>query len=501
MKAMVMAAGLGTRLRPLTDFLPKPMMPVANRPVLHHLLNLLRRHDVREVGINVHAFPEMIEKYFGDGSSLDMSILWSHEPELLGTAGGTKKLQDFWGDETILVTSGDGLHDVDVTALLGHHRRTGALATLTVKPVTDPSAYGVVILDRDTRVRGFQEKPTRDEARSDLANCGVYVIEPELLERIPADTFVDFGNDIWPSLVAANEEIYAYTTMAYWNDVGDLDELRNTILDAVLGHVRIDIPGKEVAPGCWAESGCRIDDSAQLDGPIVLGPNVVIEKDAQVRGPAAIGAECVVGKGAAIRSAALFPGTAVPDEGLAIAGIFGDASKLADALLRYPAGGLGPRSHAFGTIRAPTRAPAIAIPPPGAGMDSFFGLAFDLRALRLLDLVFPRRCAACGSGEELVCRDCRARAPPPRRHPVRAVRRTHRLARRPLPRVRGTTPLVRLGPRRGRLRRALPARSSPAGRSAACGRSRASSPRSSPRSCRARPSTRSPSSPATRSGA
>ena len=140
MKAMVMAAGLGTRLRPLTDFLPKPMMPVANRPVLHHLLNLLHRHDVREVGINVHAFPEMIEKYFGDGSSLDMSILWSHEPELLGTAGGTKKLQDFWGDETILVTSGDGLHDVDVTALLGHHRRTGALATLTVKPVTEPSS-------------------------------------------------------------------------------------------------------------------------------------------------------------------------------------------------------------------------------------------------------------------------------------------------------------------------------------------------------------------------
>jgi mannose-1-phosphate guanylyltransferase/phosphomannomutase len=127
--------------------------------------------------------------------------------------------------------------------------------------------------------------------------------------------------------------------MAYWNDVGDLDELRNTILDAVLGHVRIDTPGEEVAPGVWAETGCRIDDSAQLDGPIVLGPNVVIEKAAQVRGPAAIGAECVVGAGAAIRSAALFPGTAVPDEGLAIAGIFGDASKLADALLRYPAGG------------------------------------------------------------------------------------------------------------------------------------------------------------------
>jgi NDP-sugar pyrophosphorylase family protein len=338
MKAMVMAAGLGTRLRPLTDVLPKPMVPVANRPVLHHLLNLLHRHDISEVGINVHAFPEMIKSYFGNGSTLGMSIRWSHEPELLGTAGGTRKLKDLWGDETILVTSGDGLHDVDVTALLGHHQRSGALATLTVKPVNDPSAYGVVILDRDTRVRGFQEKPRRDQARSDLANCGVYVIEPALLERIPPDEYVDFGENFWPTLVAAGEPVYAYTTMAYWNDVGDLDELRNTILDAVLGRVRVEIPGEEIAPGVWAEEGCRIDPSARLDGPIVLGPKVVIEADAQVRGPVAIGAECHVGRAAAIRSAALLPGTAVPDEGLAIAGIFGDASKLAEAILRYPAG-------------------------------------------------------------------------------------------------------------------------------------------------------------------
>jgi mannose-1-phosphate guanylyltransferase len=337
MRAMVMAAGLGTRLRPLTDFLPKPMMPIANRPVLHHLLNLLHRHDVREVGINLHAFPEMIETYFGDGSKLDMSIKWSYEPELLGTAGGTKKLQSFFGDETILVTSGDGLHDIDVTALLGHHRRMGGIATLSVKPVSDPSAYGVVILDRDTRIRGFQEKPRRDEAKSELANCGVYVIEPQLLERIPQDAFHDFGRDVWPQLVAANEPIFAYTTLAYWNDVGDLDEFRNSILDAVLGHVRVEIAGEEFAPGVWAEDGCRIDATAILEGPIVLGPNVVVGAECQIRGPVAIGADCLVGRAAAIRRAALLPGTAVPDEGLAIAGIFGDASKLAESVLRHPA--------------------------------------------------------------------------------------------------------------------------------------------------------------------
>ena len=337
MKAMVMAAGLGTRLRPLTDFLPKPMMPIANRPVIEHLLRLLHRHDVHEVGINLHAEPETIQRYLEDGSAFDMSIRWSHEPELLGTAGGTKKLEDLWAGETILVTSGDGLHDIDVTALLGHHRRTSALATLAVKPVSDPSSYGVVILDRDTRVRGFQEKPTRDEARSDLANCGVYVIEPELLDRIPADTFVDFGRDVWPSLVAAGEPIYGYTTMAYWNDVGDLDALRNGILDAVLGNVRVELAGEEISPGIWADDGCRVNADAQVDAPVVLGRNVVVEQGAQIRGPAAIGADCHVGRQAAIRRAVLLPGSVVPDEGLAVAGIFGDASKLAESILRYPA--------------------------------------------------------------------------------------------------------------------------------------------------------------------
>jgi NDP-sugar pyrophosphorylase family protein len=337
MKAMVMAAGLGTRLAPLTDFIPKPMMPIANRPVLHHLLNLLHRHDIREIGINLHAFPELIKTYFRDGSNLGLEIHWSQEEELLGTAGGTKKLEELWAGETILVTSGDGLHDIDVTALLGHHRRTGALATLAVKPVADPSAYGVVILDRESRVTGFQEKPRPDEARSNLANCGVYVVEPELLARIPEDEPFDFGRDLWPSLVAANEPLYAYTTMAYWNDVGDLDELRNSILDAVRGHVRVDIPGTEVTPGIWTGAGCQIDSSATLEPPLVLGRNVSIGPEAQVRGPAAIGADCEVGAKAAIRRAALLPGSVVPDEGLAIAGIFGDASKLADSILRYPA--------------------------------------------------------------------------------------------------------------------------------------------------------------------
>jgi mannose-1-phosphate guanylyltransferase/phosphomannomutase len=148
---------------------------------------------------------------------------------------------------------------------------------------------------------------------------------------------MDFGSDLWPTLVAAGEPIFAYTTMAYWNDVGDLDALRNGILDAVLGNVRVEIPGDEISPGIWAEEGVEISPDAQVDGPVVLGRNVVIEAGAQIRGPAVIGADCRVGREAAIRRAALLPGSIVPDEGLAVAGIFGDASALADSILRYPA--------------------------------------------------------------------------------------------------------------------------------------------------------------------
>jgi mannose-1-phosphate guanylyltransferase len=334
-KAMVMAAGLGTRLQPLTEFLPKPMMPVANRPVMHHLLNLLRRHGITEIGANVHSFPDAIRGYFGDGSSLGVSIRWSYEEELLGTAGGTKALGDFWGRDPILVTSGDGLHDVDLTALRTQHGRTGALATLVVKPVDDPSAYGVVVVV-GTEIVGFQEKPRRDEARSDLASAGIYLIQPEVLDRIP-DGFYDFGSQVWPELVQERGALHAYTTMAYWNDVGGLDELRDGSLDAVSGRVRIELPGVEIQPGVFAEDGCRIDATAQLEGPLVLGRNVIVEGGAAIRGPSAIGADSVIGAHAAIRRAVLLPGSSVPHEGLAIAGIFGDASSLASSVLRYPA--------------------------------------------------------------------------------------------------------------------------------------------------------------------
>ena len=335
---MVMAAGFGTRLLPLTDYLPKQLLPVANRPVLHHLINLLRGHGFAELGINIHHFADAFRAYFGDGSALGVSIRWSEEEELLGTAGGVKQLEDFWAGERFLVTSGDGLHDIDLAAVVRQHERTGALATLVVKPVRDPSQYGVVVTDRTTRIVGFQEKPAPDEAEGNLASCGVYVLEPEVLEWIAAGEVTDFGRDVFPALLGDAAALHAFTTMSYWNDVGGLDDLRRGSLDAVSGRVAVEIPGEQLDAGIWAEDGCTIDATATLEGPITIGRNVAIEGDSVISGPCAIGAHSRIGVGAAIRSAVLLPGSVVPDDGLAVAGIFGDASSLATSVLRYPAG-------------------------------------------------------------------------------------------------------------------------------------------------------------------
>ncbi len=226
MRVMIMAAGKGTRLRPVTDLLPKPMAPIVNRPALHHILRLLGRHGFREVVINLHHMPEVITGHFGDGACWVSIFTYSFEPELLGTAGGVKNNEDFLGDGTFLVMSGDALTDIDLTGLVAAHRRYGSIATMAVKEVADPSLYGVVVTDDDDRVVGFQEKPTREEARSRLCNCGIYVFEPEIFSHIPAGEFDDFGSRVFPDLLRQRVPFHAHTVGGYWSDVGNLQRVR-----------------------------------------------------------------------------------------------------------------------------------------------------------------------------------------------------------------------------------------------------------------------------------
>lgn len=321
MKVMIMAAGIGTRLRPLTDLMPKPMAPIVNRPALYHILRLLRRHGFTQVVINLHHLPEAITEYFGDGSSLGMEITYSFEPELLGTAGGVKKNEAFFGGKTFLVISGDALTDIDLTGLVAAHRRNGSIATMAVKEVADPTQYGVVVADEEGRVVAFQEKPSLKEARSRLCNCGIYVFEPEILSHIRKEQFDDFGRRVFPDMLRQGVPFHVYEVSSYWSDVGNLKEYVRGNSDALNRCVDVELPGEEIRPGVWAEEGTEISPSAQIEPPVALGRHVSVRSGAVIEGPAVVGEKCVIGDSARVTRSVLLAGVSIPAGATVIEGV------------------------------------------------------------------------------------------------------------------------------------------------------------------------------------
>jgi NDP-sugar pyrophosphorylase family protein len=323
MRVMIMAAGIGTRLRPLTDLVPKPMAPIVNRPALYHILHLLHRHGLREVVINLHHLPEAITGYFGDGSALGMHVEYSFEPELLGTAGGVKNNAAFLGDGTFLVVSGDALTDIDLTGLIAAHHRNGSIATMAVKEVADPSLFGVVVADDEGKVVGFQEKPTLEEARSRLCNCGIYVFEPEILAHILPGQFDDFGRRVFPDLLREHVPFHAHTISSYWSDVGNLHEYIRGNGDALAGRVEVEIPGTEIRPGLWVEDGSEIAPAARIEPPVAIGRGCRIGEGAVIDGPCVIGDGCVVGADAHVTRTLVLQGVHIAPGAMVVDGIVG----------------------------------------------------------------------------------------------------------------------------------------------------------------------------------
>lgn len=326
MKVMIMAAGIGTRLRPLTDLMPKPMAPIVNRPALYHILRLLHRHGLQQVVINLHHLPEAITNYFGDGSGMGMDISYSFEPELLGTAGGVKKNAAFFEGKTFLVMSGDALTDVDLTGLIAAHRRNGSIATMAVKEVADPTQYGVVVANDEGRVVAFQEKPSLEEARSRLCNCGIYVFEPEILSYIRAGEFDDFGRRVFPDLLRQGVPFHIYEVSSYWSDVGNLKEYVRGNSDALGRRVQVEMPGEEIRPGVWVEDGAEISLSARLEPPVALGKHVSVQSGAVIEGPTVLGEGCTIGEGARVMRSVLLPGVSLPAGATVIEGILAQAA-------------------------------------------------------------------------------------------------------------------------------------------------------------------------------
>jgi mannose-1-phosphate guanylyltransferase len=338
MRAMILAAGLGTRLRPITYEMPKPLVPVLNRPVMEHIVELLARHGFTQVIANLHWFPDLVRNRFGDGSRFGVELSYSQEEVLLGTAGGVGNAAEFLGDD-FLVISGDALTDIDLAAMREFHASHQGIATLATRRVADTSQFGVVITGPDGRVQGFQEKPDPAEALSDLANCGIYMFRAEIFDYFPAagepskaagpdnpPGFADWAMDVLPALLEGDVPFYSHEVDAYWNDIGNLAELWRGNMDAVTGGVGIDPAADEVADGVRVGEGTDLADT-EVEPPALFGPGVELGADVRIDGPAVIGDGSRIGAGSRIKESVLLPGTEV-----------GPATVLAEAIVAKRSG-------------------------------------------------------------------------------------------------------------------------------------------------------------------
>ena len=313
---MVLAAGKGTRLFPLTGVLPKPMAPVAGKPVLQHIFDLLARASVEEIRVNVHYLADAILGLYREETQVDgAKIHFTHEERLTGTAGGVKRLASADAfDETFVVIMGDALTDVDVRELVAFHKEKGAIATLALKCVGDTSEYGVAELDAEKNILKFQEKPEAQEATSNLANTGVYVLEPEVLDYIPESAFFDFAKDVFPRLLESGQKIVGYDEGDfYWSDIGTLESYRMAQRDALSGRVTVEVPGEWCGGGLWISEEARVHPSAYslMEGYTFVGPNAVVDRGASLSGVVAVGSDCRVSDGAIVKQSVLLPGSSV----------------------------------------------------------------------------------------------------------------------------------------------------------------------------------------------
>jgi mannose-1-phosphate guanylyltransferase len=339
MRAMILAAGLGTRLRPLTYLMPKPVAPVLNRPIIARIAELLAGHGFEEVVTNVSYLPEQIRAVLGDGSDFGLRVTYSEEPEPLGTAGGVGKVRDFLAEtDSFLIISGDALTDIDLSAMRRAHEANverAAIATLATKRVEDTTQFGVAITDDDGRIQGFQEKPDPAEALSDLANCGIYMFRREIFDHFPPEDhtspagdedqppgFVDWAMDVFPSLLDGDIPFYSHEIDAYWNDIGSVEEFVQGNLDALRGAVAAEPPAGEISPGIYAGDASDLD-GVKVKPPVVIGRDCEIGAGTDLHGPVVIGDRCRIGAGAMIREAVILSDAELGAGAVVVGGLSG----------------------------------------------------------------------------------------------------------------------------------------------------------------------------------
>lgn len=326
MKAVILAGGKGTRVRPLTYMLPKPMVPIVERPIMSFLLDLLKEHKFNEVIVTVGYMANTIEDHYKGGADYGMQIAYSLEGKLvegeivpvgLGSAGGLKKVQDYSGffDEPFLVICGDALIDLDLTAAMAFHKENNATATVICKevPKEDVYKYGVVVTNEEKQVLSFQEKPKVEEAKSNIINTGIYIFDPKVFDYIPDDGEFDIGGELLPLLVEKGEPFYATAPKFQWVDVGstkDFYEANIMLINQEINEVKPY--GKEIMPGVWTGINCDINlDEVEIVPPVYLGSSVRLEKGAKIVGPSMIGSGCIIKEDSTVKESVVLGYTKV----------------------------------------------------------------------------------------------------------------------------------------------------------------------------------------------
>jgi mannose-1-phosphate guanylyltransferase len=321
MKAMILAAGKGTRVRPITQTIPKPMIPILQKPVMEFLVELLRQHGFDQIMVNVSHLADVIENYFRDGQKFGVQIGYSFEGRIeegemigqaLGSAGGMRRIQDFspFFDDTFVVLCGDALIDLDLTAAVKWHREKGAIATIVMKsvPREEVPSYGVVVTDESGKIKAFQEKPSVEEALSTDINTGIYIFEPEIFKYIPSGQEYDIGSQLFPALVAEGAPFYGISMDFEWVDIGKVPDYWRAIQSVLLGQVKnVSIPGIEVRPGIYAGLNVAVNwDKVDITGPVYIGGMTLIEDGAKIVGPTMIGPNCWLCSGATVENSVIF---------------------------------------------------------------------------------------------------------------------------------------------------------------------------------------------------
>ncbi len=311
MKAMILAAGVGSRLDPLTRNVPKPMVPIINRPVIEHIVEKLKKHGFTEIMINLHYLGHVIKDHLGNGSKWGVKIHYASEDRLWGDAGSVKRAEEFLNGETFLVVGGDDISDIDLTKMLKYHKDKKAVSTIALSLVDDPSEYGIVLMNEKGRITRFLEKPKGGVVFSNTANTGVYIFEPEVFDIIPRGVQFGFGNNVFPQLLEQRKPLFGYLTSSYWRDVGNLQVYRKTQYDALEGRVVLNMPLKQLRKFVWVGENVTIDPSADIGYPVAIGNNVTIQAGAQVLENTIIGDNCTVETGAVLKETILWEGAVV----------------------------------------------------------------------------------------------------------------------------------------------------------------------------------------------